>query len=168
MHLNEDKGKLIAGGFGLMLNKVLPATLLEDLFIRGRISLEPHRKKVYIEVVDEEPTGISSIDEVLAHIIKRKNDGKKKREAADWITFLAKKMKKLEDELWVDLQDQGQIEIKKGKIILKNDIKSKLKEEIKAVVTKEREPDNQMTALLGFFRRVQILLIRSRFHNKIV
>ena len=152
------------GGKGLKLKTVLPATVLEDLRIKGKIELKQEKKKIYFDPVDISPTGDSILDDIL-DIIKNSS---KKLEVKKWINTLSKKRSDLQALMWEDLEKLGIIENRKSKhILVKPEAKKKLIEELREVIVDGKEPDHQQFALLSFLGNTLNLKLVARRNERI-
>ena len=75
--LNERKNQLKKGTLDHSdLNYLLPATILEDLKMLGRITIESEGKKAYIILTDKTPTNNPLLDERLSDITVMHEQGK--------------------------------------------------------------------------------------------
>ncbi|MFX1501698.1 MAG: GPP34 family phosphoprotein [Promethearchaeota archaeon] len=165
LHL-KDRGSIPMGGKGLSLKKVLPAAVLEDLRIMGKIEFNLRKKKIYFNLVDTSPTGNSILDSAL-EIIK---NTPKKFQVKKWIETLSKKMKHVEDQMWEDLEKQGVIENRKRKhVLVRPEVKEKLIEELKEVIIEGKELNGQQFGVLSILANtlnLKLVAKRSERNNK--
>ncbi|MFX0072359.1 MAG: GPP34 family phosphoprotein [Candidatus Hermodarchaeota archaeon] len=154
----ENKGKLQWSKAGWIRRVIFSGAILNDLFLHDRIAIEekPDRRirskgpipEVNTEVVhiDKTPTDIPILDEILDIL----TDERKNIVSVIQQISLSKK-KKLEAQLWNELEAEGTVQNKgKKHIIIDTEVRNELLQRIKDTVTNKKDPDDHMKALLGF------------------
>ena len=151
----RKSGKLALGGKGLSLKTILPASILKDLRLIGKIDLLQVKKKVHIYVIDNSPTRHTILDEYLQIISDYKGSTKKPtRSIVKWVKFFRKKDPRLEIRMWKELGEAGILRNKgKKHVLLKPEIKTQLEKDISLISMRKKEPDEFMRALCGFVKR---------------
>ncbi|MEE9379674.1 MAG: GPP34 family phosphoprotein [Candidatus Lokiarchaeia archaeon] len=157
--LKERSGKLPLGGKGMSLKNVLPGTVLKDLRMRGKIDLQDTGGKkgsIHVVVKDKTPTGHPLLDDYLKTIANYQGKkGQSTQGVTDWVKFYRDKRKRMtEKHMWQDLEQEGVIKNQGNKhILLKPQIKKELEEDIRLVAMNQKEPDEDLKALVGFIKR---------------
>lgn len=159
--LDEKKGKT-PGNYKQFFRYAIPASIIEDLRILGRIKIESEGKKALIILTDDTPTNEPILDRMLTEIINFLKTGKPLK-LVKYLKAVGNKQRKWREQLWTDLEIKGIIQNKKGKyFLLQNETKEKLKEEVKDVVGHKVEPDERQKALIGFFKHTRHLKMISK------
>jgi len=154
--LIEKKGK-VPGKLKQFFRYGIPASIIEELRILGRIKIESEGKKAYIILIDDAPTNEPILDGILSEIINFHNTGGTLK-LAKYLKILGNKKRKWQEQLWTDLEIKGIIRNKKGKYFLtQTEMKEKLEQEIKDVVGHKIEPDETQKAIIGFFKHTRQL-----------
>ena len=160
MAYKEKRKRLPLGGRGMFLNFVMPATVLSDLRLVGKIDLigDDRKKKLltlWVNPIDDTPTGNPIIDDVYDVIKNHKIKGKKAlSSAAKWMKILGKRMKNLELRMWESFVQKGIMkqEGKRKYALIKPEVRRELVERVRATVNGQREPDDRTTTIIGFIR----------------
>jgi hypothetical protein len=130
--LNEKKGKT-PSNLKQFIKNGIPATIIEELRILGRIKVESEGKKANIILIDDTSTNEPILDTILSEIINFQNTGEQLN-LVKYLRNLTDKKRKWEEKFWEDLENKGIIEIKKSKYFLKQlEEKNNLEKEIKQV-----------------------------------
>jgi hypothetical protein len=156
----EKKRKLPLGGRGMFLDFVMPATVLSDLCLAGKIELigDDRKKKMmtlWVNPIDDTPTGNPIVDDVYEVLKNYQIKGKKAlSSAAKWMKILAKQMKDLQLRMWDSMVQKGIMkqEGKRKYELFSPEVRRKLVERVRATVNGQREPDDRTTTIIGFIR----------------
>lgn len=97
--LRDEEGTIASGA---LYTYAIGGAILAELLLQGRVTVEEHRKKKYIKVVDPAPVGDPLLDECLAKIASAKRRGT----AATWVTRFAS-IKNLKHRVAKQLCDRG-------------------------------------------------------------
>ncbi|MHA1673651.1 MAG: GOLPH3/VPS74 family protein [Promethearchaeota archaeon] len=160
MVYKEKRKKLPLGGWGMFLEFMMPATVLSDLHLLGKISFigDDRKKKLltlWVNPIDDTPTGNPILYDVYDVIKNHKIKGKQAlAAAAKWMKILGKRMKDLESRMWGSLVQKGimkQVGRKKYELI-KPEVRRELVKRVRATVNGQREPDDRTTEVIGFIR----------------
>ena len=125
--LNEKKDQLKKGTLDHSdLNYLLPATIIADLQILGRIKIESEGKKATILLIDNTATNNHLLDEHLSNIAHLHEQG----QYFNFVKFMqavGHKKQKWQERFWKELENNGiiQNEKKKHKLV-KPEVKEKL------------------------------------------
>lgn len=157
--LKVRSGKLPLGGKGLSLKNVLPGTVFKDLRLKGKIDLKDSGDKkgsIHVVVIDNTPTNHPLLDEYLDVISNYKGKkGKTTQGIVDWVKFFRNKRRGMtETKMWQNLEREGIIKNKGSKhVLIKPEVKKQLEEDIRLVAMNQKEPDEELKALVGFVKR---------------
>ena len=159
--LNEKKGNT-PSNLKQFVTNAIPATIIEELRILGKIKIKSEGKKAYIVLTNDTPTNEPILDSILSEIINFKEKGGTLN-LVKYIRNLANKKRRWQDQLWTDLGNKGIIQNKKGKyFLIQTETKEKLEKEIKDVVGNKVKPDEHQKAIIGFFKHTRQLRMISK------
>lgn len=129
--LNENKGQLKKGTLDHSdLNYLLPATILADLQMLGRIRIESEGKKASIILTDNTPTNNNLLDERLSEIANMHEQGQYFN-FVKYINIIGHKKQEWQERFWRELENNGIIQnIKKKHVLQKPEVKQKIIDDI--------------------------------------
>lgn len=154
----EKKKQLPLGGMGMFLKNVMPATVLSDLRLAGKISLlgdagKKKYKTLWVNPIDDRPLNISILDDVYDIIRNHTKKGKRALSTVEkWINVFGKDMKNLQSRMWSSLVQKGIMkqEGKKKYALIKPEVRRELIERIHAAVTGKIEPNAKTIVIIGY------------------
>ena len=150
--MDEKKGKT-PGNLKQFVRMVIPASIIEELRILGRINIESEGKNAYVVLTDDKPTENPILDGILFEIINFHNTGKTLK-LVDFLKGLGGKNMKWQDQLWLGLENKGIIQTKKkNHFLMQSQMKEDLEKEIKDVLGNKKTPSERQKAIIGFFKR---------------
>ena len=151
--LHERKNQLKKGTLDHSdLNYLLPATILEDLKLLGRIKIESEGKKAVIILIDKTPTNNQLLDERLSEIAVMHEQGKYFN-LVKYLNALGHKKRKWQESFWTELENNGIIHNEKKKhVLLKPEVKEKLINDISDTVGRVRDAGDRVKSLIAFYK----------------
>ena len=151
--LNEKKDQLKKGTLDHSdLNYLLPATILEDLRMLGRIKIESEGKKASIKLIDETATNNQLLDELLSDIIAAHEQGNSFN-FVKYIQAVGHKKRKWQERFWRELENNGIIQnVKKKHILVKPEAKENLINDISDTVGRIRDAGDRVKSLIAFYK----------------
>ena len=160
--LNERKNKLKKGTLDHSdLNYLLPATILEDLKLLGRIKIESEGKKAFIILTDKTPTNNQLLDERLSEIAVLHEQGKYFN-LVKYLNAVSHKKRKWQERFWRELENNGIIQNEKKKhVLLKPEVKEKLIDDISDTVGRIRDAGDRVKSLIAFYRYLPGAKVKS-------
>jgi hypothetical protein len=170
--LNEKKSKLKKGTLDHSdLNYLLPATILEELRMLGRIEIDSEGKNASIMLKDDTLTNNPLLDERLTEIIEMHEQGKYFN-FAKYVNAVGHKKQKWQERFWSELEKNGIIQnVKKKHILLKPEVKEKLIDDISDTVADVRDAGDRAKSLIAFYQylpgaKVKSLISKNFTPNK--
>ena len=151
--LNERKNQLKKGTLDHSdLNYLLPATILEDLKMLGRIKIESEGKKASIILTDKIPTNNQLLDERLSEITDMHEQGNYFN-LVKYLYAISHKKRYWQERFWLELENNGIIQNEKKKhVLVKPEVKEKLIDDISDTVGRIRDAGDRVKALIAFYR----------------
>lgn len=162
LEYKPEKHKLALGGWGMFLSVVMPATILSDLKLRGKIDLigdigkRKKRMTLWVNPIDDTPTNIPMLDDVYNILKNHTVKGKKAiSAAAKWMEYFGKKkngFSNLEERMWDSLVERGVLKRKGKKTfeLLKPEIRQEIIDRVTRAACGQEEPDARTTTLMGY------------------
>ena len=165
--LHDKKNQLKKGTLDHSdLNYLLPATILEDLQMLGRIKIESEGKEASIRLIDKSPTNNQLLDELLSDITAMHEQGQYFN-LVKYLNAVGNKKRKWQERFWEELEKNGIIQNNKKKhTLLKPEIKEKLINDISDTVGRIRDAGDHIKSLIAFYKylsgaKVTSLISRS-------
>ncbi|MFX1501699.1 MAG: GPP34 family phosphoprotein [Promethearchaeota archaeon] len=159
--LDEKKGKM-PSNLKQFIRYVLPASIVEELRILGKIKIDSEGKKALIVIIDDMPTSNPLLDIILHEITNILNKGKKLK-LVDFLRGISGKKMYWEDKMWSNLENKGIIKAKKGKhFLIETNLKEELEKEVRDVLGNRKEPSKNLKAIIGFFKHTRQLRFISK------
>ena len=165
--LNERKNQLKKGTLDHSdLNYLLPATILEDLKMLGRIKIESEGKKAYIILTDKTPTNNPLLDERLSDITVMHEQGKYFN-LVKYLYAISHKKRKWQERFWRELENNGIIQNEKKKhVLVKPEVKEKLIDDISDTVGGIRDAGDRVKSLIAFYKYLPGAKVTSLISKK--
>jgi len=179
--INEKKNKLYStfrGGNGRFTCGGLTIACLLDLYLKKKISFEKSgKRRIIINLIDDSSTGDSYLDTLIAEIKAYKKER--------YFSKIRFKLSNLKRRNWrfydvinmflERLDKQGIIKHEKdvaaygggSDIIIKPEVKKEIRDNIRAIVLENKDPDLEMLCLLTLIRGFRLFVIAFTWeHNK--
>jgi len=157
-----EKGK-VPSNLSKFFRYAIPASIIEELRILGRIKIESEGKKASIILIDDTPTNEAILDGILSEILYYFQGKNESLNLVKYMRSLGNKKRKWQEQLWADLENKGIIQSKKGKyFLIQSETKEKFQMEVKDILGKKAQPDEQQKAIIGFFKHTRQLRFISK------